>query len=117
MMILLHISPAAYLLFVVISIDVEVPEFVGLLVWGNNVQEVTELLLLQVLLGQVLEVSLGEWQFSSNVDLGLFAGDLKNSIDIVIDLSQDNANVSQDRHCLNCNRIDSDPEQDQNLLL
>lgn len=38
-------------------------------------QEISQLLLLQVLLGQVLQISLGEGQLSSDDDLGLVAGD------------------------------------------
>jgi hypothetical protein len=39
------------------------------------VQEVSQLLLLQVLLGQVLEVSLGERELGVHDDLGLISGD------------------------------------------
>lgn len=38
-------------------------------------QEISQLLLLQVLLGQVLQVSLGEGKLGSDDDLGLVAGD------------------------------------------
>lgn len=38
-------------------------------------QEISQLLLLQVLLGQVLEVSLGERKLSVDDDLGLVSGD------------------------------------------
>lgn len=37
-------------------------------------QEITQLLLLEVLLGQVLQVSLGERKLSSDDDLGLVTG-------------------------------------------
>jgi len=39
------------------------------------VNVVTELLLLQVLLGQVLQVTLGERKLGSHVDLGFLLGD------------------------------------------
>ncbi len=38
-------------------------------------QEITQLLLLEVFLGEVLQVSLGERKLSSNNDLGLVTGD------------------------------------------
>lgn len=38
-------------------------------------QKITELLLLEVLLGQVLQVALGERKLSSDLDLGLVARD------------------------------------------
>lgn len=54
--------------------DLEVAELVRVLVVGDDVQEIAELLLLQVLLGQVLDVALGERKLSSDVNLGLVAG-------------------------------------------
>ncbi|KAH9093063.1 hypothetical protein Ae201684P_008727 [Aphanomyces euteiches] len=65
-------------IFILGVVDVEVTQFVGRLVRGNHVQVVTQLLLLQVLLGQVLQVALGERGDDRNVQLGLFAGDLDN---------------------------------------
>jgi len=56
-------------------VDVEVAELVGGLVGGDHVEVIAELLLLQVLLGEVLEVSLGEGGFSSDEKLGAVAGD------------------------------------------
>lgn len=44
------------LLFLIILVDLEVSEFVALLVSSDDTQPVTEVVLLQVLLGQVLEV-------------------------------------------------------------
>lgn len=64
------------LFFSITTGDLEVSQFVGVLGTGNDVQEITKLLLLQVLLGQVLQVSLGEWKFSSDVNLSLLTGDL-----------------------------------------
>ncbi len=60
----------------IVTTDLEVSQLIGVLVGGNDVQEITKLLLLQVLLGEVLQVSLRERKFSSNVNLGLLAGDL-----------------------------------------
>ena len=57
-------------------IDVEEADLVGGLVGGNDTEPVTELLLLEELLDQVLEVALGEGSLSLNGDLGLLAGDL-----------------------------------------
>ena len=55
--------------------DLEVAELVGVLRRGDDVKEITELLLLQVLLGEVLEISLGERKLGSDVNLGLVTGD------------------------------------------
>uniref|UniRef100_K3WA33 Uncharacterized protein n=1 Tax=Globisporangium ultimum (strain ATCC 200006 / CBS 805.95 / DAOM BR144) TaxID=431595 RepID=K3WA33_GLOUD len=57
-------------------VDVEVTKFVGVLVRSNDVKVVTQLLLLQVLLGQVLKVTLREWSNGRNVQFVLFARDL-----------------------------------------
>jgi len=46
-------------------LDVEVLELVGVLVGGDHSKELLKVLLLQVLLGEPFQVSLGEW------DLGL----------------------------------------------
>ena len=46
--------------------DVEVAEFVSGLVGGDHVKVITELLLLEVLLGEVLKVSLGEGGFGGD---------------------------------------------------
>jgi hypothetical protein len=55
--------------------DLEVSQLVGVLAGRDDVQEITQLLLLEVLLGQVLQVSLGKGKLSLDVDLGLLAGD------------------------------------------
>ena len=54
-------------------VDVEVTKFVGGFVGGDHVKVITELVLLEVLLGEVLEVSLGEGSLGSYYDLGLVA--------------------------------------------
>lgn len=41
-------------------LDIEVFDLVGFLILGNHVQELSQAVLLQVFLGQVLEVSLAE---------------------------------------------------------
>jgi hypothetical protein len=51
--------------------DVEVLKLVGVLSSGHHTQEITELLLSQILLGEVFEVSLGEGKLSIDVELGL----------------------------------------------
>lgn len=55
--------------------NAEVFEFISGCTCCYNVQEITKLLLLQVLLGQILQVSLGERKLSGNVDLGFIARD------------------------------------------
>eukprot|EP00349_Pseudokeronopsis_sp_Brazil_P002223 CAMPEP_0202963234 /NCGR_PEP_ID=MMETSP1396-20130829/7215_1 /ASSEMBLY_ACC=CAM_ASM_000872 /TAXON_ID= /ORGANISM="Pseudokeronopsis sp., Strain Brazil" /LENGTH=170 /DNA_ID=CAMNT_0049684271 /DNA_START=145 /DNA_END=657 /DNA_ORIENTATION=- len=59
--------------------DLEVSQFIGILAASNNVQEISQLGLLQELLGQILEVSLGEWKFSSDMNLGFVRGDFNFS--------------------------------------
>merc|ERR1711934_683031 len=53
--------------------DVEVAQLVHALRRGNDVHIVAQLLLLQVLLGQVLEVALREWELRSDENLRLLA--------------------------------------------
>ena len=65
-----------YLLSLLFLGHVEVTELVGVLSVGDNSKEITELLLLQVLLGQVLEVALRHRNVRVNNDLGLLFGDL-----------------------------------------
>lgn len=55
--------------------DLEISELVSALGGGNNVQEISQLLLLQILLGQILQVSLGEGSLGVDNDLGLLSGD------------------------------------------
>lgn len=54
----------------------EVTELVRVLVGGNDTDVITELVLLEELLDQVLEVALGEGSLGLNDDLGLLASDL-----------------------------------------
>ena len=58
-----------------VILNVEVSEFVVVLAGGNNSQVLLKVLLLQVLLGQVLEVSLGEGDGGLNDDGGRVLGD------------------------------------------
>merc|ERR1719387_279552 len=63
-------------LVIIVLVDVEVPQLIRRLVWRNDVEEIPELLLLEVLLGEVLQVSLGEWCLCCDMDLvGLLASD------------------------------------------
>ena len=62
-------------LLVLLIIDVEVAHLVRGLVRGNDAQEVSQLLGLQVLLAQILQVTLGERRLSSDMDLGLLPVD------------------------------------------
>jgi len=52
-------------------VDLEVSQLVGVLGGGNNSQPIPEVVLLQVLLGQVLQIPLGEWDVGGQVDLSL----------------------------------------------
>ena len=54
-----------------VVVDGEELEFVDVLVGGDDSQVLTELLFLEVLLGQILEVSLGEGNLALN-DSGVF---------------------------------------------
>lgn len=66
-----------YLLFLSLTTgDLEVSQLVRVLAVGNNVQEITKLGLLQELLGQVLQVSLGERKLGRDRHLRLVRGDL-----------------------------------------
>merc|ERR1740121_143967 len=66
-----HFQNINDLLLIVITVDVEVAELVHLLARGYNMEEIPELLLLEVLLGQILQVTFGKWELSSNSDLGV----------------------------------------------
>ena len=50
-------------------LDVEIFNLIGLLSSGNNIQEFSQAVLLEVLLSQILQVSLWEWDVSRNGDL------------------------------------------------
>ena len=56
-------------------LDLEVSKGVGVLRNGDDSQEFLQVLLLEVLLGQVLKVSLGEGDLSLDNDLLLLGGD------------------------------------------
>jgi hypothetical protein len=59
-------------------VDVEVSQLVGILASGNNMQPISELLLLQVSLCEVFEISLLEGDISGDVNLGLVPCDVNN---------------------------------------
>ena len=59
--------------------DLEVSELVGVLGGGNDSQEFLQVLLLQVLLGEVLDVALGEGNIDGAVDDILVTCDLDPS--------------------------------------
>ena len=52
-------------------VNLEVSELVAVLGVGNHTQPVSQVVLLQVLLGEVLQVSLGEGDVRGEADLGL----------------------------------------------
>ena len=57
----------------VIFINVVISQLVGVGVGCDDTKEVTKLLLLQVLLSQIFQVSLEEWGMSLNLDSGSFS--------------------------------------------
>lgn len=63
------------ILILVLVGDVEVTELIGTLVRGNDTEPVTELVLLEELLGKVLEVTLGELLVGGDGDLGVITTD------------------------------------------
>lgn len=78
-------SKRLLLVFGVIIIgNVEVTQFKGLLVTGNHAQPITDLILLQELLGKVLQVALGESNVGNNGDLVITSAGDDNSITQVV---------------------------------
>ena len=63
------------ILILVLVGDVEVTELIGTLVRGNDTEPVAELVLLEELLGKVLEVTLGELLVGGDGDLGIITTD------------------------------------------
>ena len=62
--------------FLLITVmDVEVPELVGVLLGSNDTEPITEGVLLQILLGQILQIPLGERRLGRDGDLSLLPGD------------------------------------------
>lgn len=56
--------------------DVEVFDLVGVFVLGNDVQEFPKAVLLQVFLGEVFEVPLGEGHLGVDINIGAIIDDL-----------------------------------------
>lgn len=71
----LKINCLFLILILILVGDVEVTELIGTLVRGNDTEPVTELVLLEELLGKVLEVTLGELLVGSDGDLGIITTD------------------------------------------
>ena len=63
------------LLLGITTADLEVSQLVSALGGSDNVQEISQLLLLKILLGQVFQVSLGKRSLSVDNDLGLISAD------------------------------------------
>lgn len=61
------------LLFIIVN--VEVAQLISLLISSNDVHEVTQLVLLQELLGQILQVALAELDGAVDEDLGTVTTD------------------------------------------
>ncbi|RUP43952.1 hypothetical protein BC936DRAFT_150146 [Jimgerdemannia flammicorona] len=82
-------------LFVVVVVvilvvgNVEVLELEGVLIRGDDTEPVTELVLLQELLGEVFEVALGESRVGSNGDLGVVAAGNGDGIAEVVGTTTD----------------------------
>ena len=60
-----------FLVLFFLLVDVEIFELVGALGVSNDSEPVTEVVGLEVLLRQILQISLGEIDVGRNVDLGL----------------------------------------------
>lgn len=60
-------------LIVIVGADSEVAELVQVLVIGNDADPIAERMLLQVFLGEILQISLGEVDVGVDVDLHLLA--------------------------------------------
>lgn len=58
---------------IIVGADSEVTEFVQVLVVGDNTDPIAETVLLQVFLGQILQVTLGEVDVRVDVDLHLLS--------------------------------------------
>merc|ERR1719384_94458 len=67
-----------FFVFIILIVDLEVSELVAVLGGSNNAEPIPQVVLLQVLLGQVLQVPLGEGGGGSQADLVLLPdqGDL-----------------------------------------
>jgi len=74
---ILTITSLLFNLFLVTSANAEVPELVRVLASGDNTKVITQLLLLKVPLGEVLQLTLGEAQVGGGGDseLGSVTGD------------------------------------------
>merc|ERR1712227_514796 len=75
MVVLLLFSGSLFFVFFFILIDVEVFELIRSLGISNNTEPVTEVVSLQVFLGKIFQVSLGEVNISVDLDFGLGGGD------------------------------------------
>jgi hypothetical protein len=72
-----------YLLGLFLVGHIEVTELVAVLLVGNYAEEITQLLLLQVFLGQILEITLGHGNMSLNDNLSLsFLGDSDSGTEV-----------------------------------
>ena len=58
-----------------VLLNIEVFNFVGLLILGDHIQEFSKAVLFQVFLGEVLKISLGERDRAVDVDFGSVVGD------------------------------------------
>ena len=77
---------------IITSSDLVVLKLVGVLRLGNNTQVVTQLLLLEVSLGEVLQLTLGETKVlgTGNSDLSAVTGDNNSALGEVAGLSISN---------------------------
>ena len=77
------------LFFLLFTTKLEIPKLIGRGAGGNNVQVVAESLLLEELLGQVLQISLGEGKLSSNIELGLISGDSNLGAKVALQIQEE----------------------------
>ena len=58
-----------------VLLDIEVFDLVGFLVLCDHIQEFSQTVLFQVFLGEVLQISLGEWDCTTNTNSRSIFGD------------------------------------------
>lgn len=69
-------------IFIIVGVDSEVTEFIRVLIIGDNTDPITQAVLLQVFLGQVFQISLGEVDIGVDIQLHLdtFKGDIVTQV-------------------------------------
>ena len=102
-MVLFHKGTIQHILFVLVFlllfvvVDLEVTEFVRVLCSGHNTKPISEIVFLQVLLGQILQVALAEWYSGCKNHLVLFTAKshiLAKVTSLATNLLKENCSVS-----------------------